>query len=282
MLKTTLLAASAIAFIGMAGTAYAVPALGLSGGTSLFDFDTTTPGANSASRNITGLQGGETLASLDYRPANSVLYGFGTAGGLYTINQLSGAATLAFATGLSGTNFDIAFNPVVDRLRVVGVDGRNFRINQLDGTITTDGNIAYLAGDPNAGASASVTGVAYTNQVRGGVASTVLFDIDNQNSRLTTQAPPNNGSLNTVGPLGVSGLTSFDIDGVTNAGYAANASTFYTVNLASGAAAAVGAFASSNVTDFTIVPVPEPMSIALLGMGVASLAVLRRRIGPIG
>lgn len=279
----SLLAASTAALLSLTGAANAVPAIGIVGGNALFSFDTATPGANSAPLSISGLQGGDTLLGIDYRPANSVLYGLGSSGTLYTINTGNGAAMLAstLSTGLMGNSFDISFNPAVDRLRIVGVSGQDLRVNVDTGAVTVDGVLAYAAGDPNAGRAPGVTGAGYTNQVGGTVASTTLYDIDPSNGVLVTQNPPNNGTLNTVGALGVSGLQSFDIDGNTGLAYAASASSFYRVNLMTGAASLVGGFGASNVTDFALVqtPVqtPEPMSLVLLGTGMAGLAYARRR-----
>lgn len=275
--QTHLLAAATLALLGTAATAHAIPAIGIAGGSTLFSFDTATPGTVSGQRAITGLQGGETLYGVDYRPASAALYGLGSNGRLYTLDAGTGAATLAsmLNVALSGGSFDIAFNPTVDRLRVVSNTGQNLRVNVDTGAVTVDTPLAYA----NGGAAPGVLGVAYTNQVGGAVATTTLYDIDTANGLLDTQAPPNDGTLNRVGALGIPNLVSFDIDGASNAAYAATSTSFYTVNLATGAASLVGAFGVGNVTDFALTPVPEPMSLALLGISLAGMATLRRRRG---
>lgn len=278
-LRRCLLAAVFLPLLGLPQAAHAVPALALTGGTGLFSFDTTAPGASSATQAITGLQGGDTLYALDYRPATGVLYGLGSGSRLYTINPGTGAAVVAstLSTALSGTDFDIGFNPTVDRLRVVGTSGQDLRVNVDTGAVTVDTPLSYAAGDANAGATPQVVGVGYTNQLQNLVLSTVLYDLDAARGVLATQSPPNNGTLNTVGALGVTGLTGFEIDGPSGAAFAATGNSLYQVNLQTGAASLIGGFGTAGVTDFALVQVPEPVSLALLGIGLAGLAVTRRR-----
>ena len=44
---------------------------------------------------------------------------------------------------LTGTAFGVDFNPTVDRLRVVGDDGQNLRINVDNGVATADGSLNF-------------------------------------------------------------------------------------------------------------------------------------------
>lgn len=241
------------------------------------------------------------LASIDFRPATGQLYGFdATQRQLYTINATSGALTAVGVPLPAGTGEEIDFNPVVDRIRLVGSQAQNQRLNPDSGVIAaTDANLAYSAGDVNAGDAPNVRGAAYTNSVAGPVGTTKLYDIDVSNDVLVTQNPANDGLLQTVGPLGVdlnTGLfgtfTGFDISGATETAYLtdggfAGPSNLYTVNLVTGAALSVGEIlglpTGRTVASIAVSPVPEPTSIALAitGAAVFGLGILRRRI-PVG
>jgi hypothetical protein len=202
---------------------------------------------------ITGLQAGENIVGMDFRPVNGQLYALGSTSRLYTINAASGVAaqvgTAPFTTLLSGTDFGFDFNPTVDRIRVVSNTGQNLRLNPNDGLIAAvDGVLS--PGTP------SITGAAYTNNFAGAT-TTTLFDIDTQTNMLYKQDPPNNGTLVAVGPLGVtaSGANGFDIGGTSGIAYAlltvGGTTKVYTINLTTGAATA-GATLPGTVKAFTI------------------------------
>lgn len=215
----------------------------LTASNKLLSFDRATPATIRTTATVTGLQAGENLLGIDVRPADGQLYGVGSTGRIYTLNGVTGVATVkatlaadagdttAPYTALAGTEFGVDFNPVADRLRIVSNTGQSLRINVDTGATTTDGNI-------NGGvASTAITAAAYTNSFAG-TASTTLFVIDAANATLYTQNPPNNGTLASAVPLGVAatGVAGFDIDARTNTGYAvmtvAGVRNLYTVNLA--------------------------------------------------
>ncbi|WP_257620630.1 DUF4394 domain-containing protein [Janthinobacterium sp. NKUCC08_JDC] len=229
----------------------------LTASNKLLSFDRAAPATIRTTATVTGLQAGENLLGIDFRPADGQLYGVGSTGRIYTLNGVTGAATVkatlavdagdatAPYTALAGTEFGVDFNPVADRLRIVSNTGQSLRINVDTGATTTDGNI-------NGGAAnTTITAAAYTNSFAG-TASTTLFVIDGANATLYTQNPPNNGTLASAVPLGVAatGVAGFDIDARTNTGYAvmtvAGARNLYTLNLAAATApatlvAAIGA-----------------------------------------
>lgn len=215
----------------------------LTASNKLLSFDRATPATIRTTATVTGLQAGENLLGIDVRPADGQLYGVGSTGRIYTLNGVTGAATVkatlaadagdatAPYTALAGTEFGVDFNPVADRLRIVSNTGQSLRINVDTGATTTDGSI-------NGGvASTAITAAAYTNSFAG-TASTTLFVIDAANATLYTQNPPNNGTLASAVPLGVAatGVAGFDIDARTNTGYAvmtvAGVRNLYTLNLA--------------------------------------------------
>ena len=200
--------------------------------TSIFSFDSATPGTITSPVPVTGLQSGETLLAIDLRPATGQLYGLGSTSRLYTINPVTGAATQVgsgtFTPALSGTSFGFDFNPTVDRIRVVSDADQNFRLNPDTGAVVaTDTNLAYATGDPNQGANPNVVGLAYTNNFAGAT-STTLFGIDSnldigltQGSSGGTPISPNTGQLFSALPLGVNtaDAVGFDFSGVTGTGY---------------------------------------------------------------
>jgi hypothetical protein len=185
--------------------------VGLTSDQQIVCFRVERPGSIRSWAPISGLAGDSRLVGIDYRPATSVLYGLGDAGGVYTVDPSTGQATKVaqMDVALSGGAFGVDFNPTVDRLRVVTDNGQNLRINVDIGMTIVDATL-------NTGPGTTVTGVtavAYTNNDADPTTATTLFDIDTMADRVAIQAPPNNGTLNPTGNLGVdaAGDASFDI-----------------------------------------------------------------------
>lgn len=265
-----------------AGAAQAQTVYGLAipanpGTPSLVTFDAAAPGVFTATVALTGIATGQTIVGIDVRPNTGELFALGynptgTQAQLYTINRTTGALTavgaaLTLNLGTTTSRIGFDFNPTVDRIRVTSGAGTNFRLNPNNGALAaTDGALAYAATDPNASQTASIGSSGYTNSYIGATATT-LYNLDEANSRLVTQNPPNNGTLNTVGPLGVTTNGANQVSDLdiyfnpatsTNLAYMsstiAGASTLYTVNLATGAATAVGTLGTATtagITDIT-------------------------------
>jgi hypothetical protein len=224
---------------------------GVTTANSLIRFNSVRPNTILASIAITGLQAGENIVGIDFRPATGQLFGLGSTSRLYRIDTVSGAATQVGSAGaftLNGTSFGFDFNPTVDRIRVTSDAEQNLRLNPNDGALAaTDTPLAYAAGDPNAGQNPTVVASGYTNNFSGAT-TTTLFNIDSNLDVLVTQVPPNNGTLNTVGSLGVNitGEAGFDIAAGNNAALAAvqvtgnSSSSLYSINLTTGAAVPFG------------------------------------------
>lgn len=222
---------------------------GVTTANNLVRFNSSRPNTILSTVAITGLQGGENVLGIDFRPATGRLFALGSSNRIYTVNMATGAATSVgtLTTPLLGTNFGVDFNPVPDRIRITSDLDQNLRANPNDGTNLVDGVLAYAVGDVNAGQNPNIVASGYTNSFAG-TATTTLYNIDSNLGILTTQNPPNNGTQNTVGSLGVTttGEAGLDIHPANNTALAAlqtpgaMSSALYTVNLTSGAASVIG------------------------------------------
>lgn len=217
---------------------------------SLVSFDSNNPGASQFT-DITGVEG--TLLGIDTRPADGFIYGISTANNIYTIDADSGVASYVSTLDTpfeGGTISGFDFNPVADRLRLVGDNDQDFRINVDTGEVTVDGTLAFASGDSNEGVNPNVTAAAYTNSFDGTI-STQLYDIDTLLNDLALQDPPNDGTLATVGDLGIDfdTLGGFEIVSAVegdNTAFAVSNATLYSVDLDSGAAHSLGEVGSIN------------------------------------
>jgi hypothetical protein len=194
---------------------------------------------------ITCLQPGETLVAIDTRPQRDV-YGVSSAGRLYVIDPVTGFCwTFGPTNALTGTSFGMDFDPVSEQIRVVSDAGQNIRINANTGVL-------QFTDTPIVGQGRRITGLAYSNNVRLAMAST-LFGIDANTKQLVRiggilgSPSAGSGSVTDIGPLGVNTTTDalgFDITPVDDTAYAAlNVGGFarlYQIDLTTGAAQPVG------------------------------------------
>lgn len=264
MLKRTLLAtllASTGALLATGAQAQSVAAL--VGDSTIVMID---PAAKSAGKSwqVSGIAG--KVLGIDVRPSDGLLYAVIDDGSIVTLDTATGKATTKAkleSTLPAGVTATVDFNPVADRLRLMGSDGTNLRVNVDDGKVIRDGNLNFSGTDAMKEMKPTVVAGAYTNSVKG-AKETALFDID-ASGILLKQAPPNDGVLNSVGKLGVPGTgmagkgTAFDIvsDGAGgNAAWLIAGDTLYKVDLVSGAAAAQGKISglTAPVRDMAVLP----------------------------
>jgi hypothetical protein len=278
--------------------------VGLTANNVLVSFDNARPNVVLDRQKVTGLDRGDRLVGIDYRPATGTLYGVGRGESVYTINAVTGVATKigsGLDTPLSDTaSYGVDFNPVVDRLRVVNTEEQNLRINQLTGAIVDsdlvtagtqlDTSLVYNGADVSAGINPQIAAAAYTNSFAG-ASTTTLYALDAATGNLVTVGgvngtpSPNGGLLNTVGSLGVSftSVAGFDIatQGGVETAYAVlkvagqPGTRLYTVNLGTGAStfvSRVGGGAALN--DIAVMPAGQVMT-ALAGNRLLSFDIQR-------
>jgi hypothetical protein len=93
--------AAAVMFIGSLAPAYGGLIVMTNAQNQLLTINSATPGTILSTVGITGLQGGENILGIDFRPATLTLYGLGSSNRLYTINTTTGAATQVGSAGRS-------------------------------------------------------------------------------------------------------------------------------------------------------------------------------------
>jgi|SRR5581483_5558711 len=208
---------------------------------------------------VNGISGA--LLGIDVRPADGMLYGVVEDGTIVTI-AADGKATAKSKMDTvlgKGVWATVDFNPVADRLRVIGSDGMNLRVNVDDGKVVKDGDLKFADTDMHKGEKPKIVAGAYINSVKG-TKETALYDIDATIGALVKQAPPNDGILNAVGKLGVKADSyAFDIwsDGNgRNEAWLMAGDTLYSVDLATGKAtqAAKISGVKGAVRDIAILP----------------------------
>jgi len=221
--------------------------IGLTAENTLVRIDSETRRATAPMR-VTGADG--RLLGIDQRPADGKLYGLTVAGQIVTIDPASGRATPVSRlseTFEGGGRAVVDFNPVADRLRVMGMTGMNFRINVEDGKVAKDGALKYQVGTQWAETAPRIVAGAYTNSVKG-TQATALYTIDTLTRTMNLQAPPNDGIQQPKGEVAAQLPAGVAMDILTdgqggNMAFVVAGGTLHTLDLAAGKATPIGAIA---------------------------------------
>ena len=136
-------------FAGLSN-ASAATLYGVSTTNQLVRFDSATPTMVTTVGVVAGLQTGENIVGIDFRPANGQLYALGSASRLYTMNLTTGAANFvaALSVPLNGISFGTDFNPVADRLRITSDAKQNLSVNAETGQATADSPLTAAGPSP--------------------------------------------------------------------------------------------------------------------------------------
>ncbi len=263
---------------------------GVAGG-NLVSFDSGAPRTIRTAVNITGLQGTQMLAGLDFRPLTGELYAFGydaaaQLGQLYTLNTTTGALTsvgaqIAYPLGTNASAIGFDFNPTVDRIRITSATNQtNLRANPSDGTFLTDTPLT------NGGATPALSGVAYTNNDINPATPTALYGYDQATNFLLLSSNANAGTYGNVGSgsgITVNAANGVDFDIFSNladpaapvnlafltatpAGTTPSFDNLYTVNLATGTATLVDRIGNgSNLSGVAALPAPDANAVTWTG-----------------
>jgi hypothetical protein len=203
------------------------------------------------------------ILGIDVRPSDGQLYALARDGAIATIDPATGKAVVkSKLEKLPPEDFQITvdFNPVADKMRIIGADGTNLRADVDSGKVTEDQTLRFAANDPAAGRTPAIIAGAYSNSVKG-AKETTLYDIDALGG-LFRQAPPNDGVLNTIATIGVSiDRIGFDIvadaTGTNTAMLVANGK-LYMLDLTTGKVTGGRSIAGlpSDVRDIAVLPSP--------------------------
>lgn len=269
---------------------HALPFYGLSqAGDRLFFFTGSGPVLTDVA--ISGLNPGDALVDIDvFFSGDQRLYGQGTSGTLYTINPITGAATVNVLNAAVGAPTAIDFNPAADRLRIFSGDD-NFRLTPGTGAVSSDGTLAFAVGDSNQGANPNLVAAAYINNLDAPPATT-LFSLDASLDALVRHSVgPQFSILNTVAGLTLGGLpfdlssnSGFDVFSAgagNNQAFVSDNNNLYSLDLSSGALTGLGSIAASAPLGSIAVSAQVPdggnmlvmWAIALLGF-----VIVRRRL----
>lgn len=278
MKKAILLVAAVAALLG---PAHAVTFVGATANNELVTFDSASPGSIVSRVSITGLVGadgvtldpGATLVNLSFNPADGLHYGLDSNANFYRVS-LDGSVTLV-SNAFNPTAFTagFAYDPFTNRFLFASEDGESVLLS-TSGSTTANPTLKYATGDVNAAFTPQVFALgidAVTGQ---------SYFLDANRGVLAISVDPNFSELFTVGSLGGSfaafGGAVVDEDGFLYASLSTDGLTsgLYSIDTSTGAATLVGSLGEGV---YSLAAVPEPGTIALIGIGLAGALIFRRR-----
>lgn len=295
-ISRTAVAGAALAM--MAFGAQAVALVAINSQTELTVIDTNHVGA-ATNISITGLAAGEGLVGIDTHPSNGLIYGVSTANKIYTLNQVTGAASFVvnLGTAVINPNFDygIDFNPLADfnsksnssiaSLRLISSAGSNFGVNVATGTV----------GDQASNIGNGYSGASYTNSQlipAAAPGTPTLYYINSSTDMLamSTTSAFNAPTIVDVGRPGAGLADGLDVLKANGFEILGNGQAFaaltvdgarlttgiYSITLGTGAATLLGNY-NGSLSGLTVSAVPEPETYALMLAGLVAVASLVRR-----
>lgn len=223
-------------------------------------------GARTPIATVTG--GPANITGLAYDRQLDILWGAANGNdSLYTINYTTGVATLvgAFNPGHDVTLPGIEFDDSTGALYMTSaLAGTFYNVNKSTGQATLSGTHGITGS----------TSMGYHSN------SDVMYAINTSTDSLYTLNRAN-GAMTLIGAMAGTILpNSLAFNHDTNIMYMTDTSTdsLYTLNLATGAPTLIGSTGVGNLQGMVYInPVPEPGTIAVLGLGVLALAIRKRR-----
>jgi DNA-binding beta-propeller fold protein YncE len=256
---------TSLAVFGLTGrTATAQVMYAIDSSRALFTVDIAT-GAKTQIGTVSANAG--TAAGLAYDPISQIMYlSSSTNDSLYSLNLTTFEATLIGAYGptvvMHGLEFDTSTGTLYG---ASSTPNELYSINTTTGAATSIGSIG-LTSFVNLGYDSDNDVMYATNS-----GTDSFYSINRATGAVTLIGPLN-------GPTNPNGLAFNSDNGIL---YLVDNSTdsFYSINLGTGAANLIGAMGTGNLLGLAYVPnpIPEPTSLALVGLGAAAVWMRRRR-----